>query len=195
MNGLKMKLIVCLGNPGSEYVKTRHNVGFRVGEELHSLFLSEGLSRKFKSLYCKGRIGNVDVVIMFPMTYMNLSGEAVQAALTWFKLLPSDMLVVYDDIDINFGTLRFRKQGGPGTHNGLRSITNIVKSNNFPRLRIGVGPAPRGPALANFVLSNFSKEEEEKMPHVLDASKETIITWINEGDDAAMRFSSAVTLI
>lgn len=189
-----MKIVVCLGNPGSSYVKTRHNSGFRVGEMLMSVASADGLKDKFKSRYCKGNLGGTDIIIIFPKTYMNLSGEAALAVVSWFKIPLSDMLVVYDDIDIDFGTLRFRKQGGPGTHNGLRSITQVLNSREFPRLRFGVGPAPKMPALADFVLSNFSKEEEMSMPNLVLKAIDTISMWVKEGDDAAMRLASGVSL-
>jgi peptidyl-tRNA hydrolase, PTH1 family len=189
-----MKVIVCLGNPGSNYKKTRHNVGFRVGASLIEDFSLEAVQDKFKSQCFKGMVCSESVLLLFPQTFMNLSGEAVQACLAWYKLELTDLLIVYDDIDIDFGTLRFRKKGGPGTHNGLKSITQCLGSREFPRLRFGVGPVPGKTDLASFVLSSFRSKEEENFPFLCSKASQTVRVWIDENEDAAMRFSSGVSL-
>lgn len=189
-----MKIIVCLGNPGAAYLRTRHNIGFRVGDAIVDQFSFERLQDKFKSQVFKGVVSGEPVIVIFPQTFMNLSGEAVQSCLSWYKSDISDLLVVYDDIDIAFGTLRFRKQGGPGTHNGLKSITKLIDSRAFPRLRFGIGFVPGKMNLADFVLARFNEQEETDIPFLLDESVATIQKWIENGDDAAIRYASAVSI-
>ncbi len=155
-----MKLIVCLGNPGIEYENTRHNIGFRVGDHLIENWSLTKLGAKFKSILYKGTVNNQTVLLLKPQTFMNLSGEAVQLAAAFHKIPYDDVLVIYDDIDLPFGTIRYRDKGGAGTHNGMRSIISIIKTQEFPRLRIGIGPVPEKWDLSDFVLSNFTSEQE-----------------------------------
>jgi len=182
-----MKVIVCLGNPGAKYERNRHNVGFRVGDALRDKELFSGPSTKFSSAVYKGNIEGESVLLLYPNTYMNLSGKAVQACLSFYKAESMDLLVIYDDIDIDFGELRFRKKGGPGTHNGLRSIVGLLGTRDFPRLRVGVGPVPQKRDLADFVLANFDSIEEADLPNIFQRSIETIKIWIKEDEEAAIR--------
>ena len=157
-----MKCLVYLGNPGAQYYSTRHNVGFLIGE---SFILNEGFIKKgekFKSIIFEKIINGEKVLAVFPQTYMNLSGEAVSAVGRYFNIEPENILTVYDDIDLEFGVWRIRKKGGPGTHNGMKSMVAHL-GKNFPRLRIGVGPKPENTDSAKYVLSNFKKTELEKL--------------------------------
>jgi len=156
-----MKLIVGLGNPGKQYERTRHNVGFMVVEIL-SDELSIPVERiRFKGLLGEGREGSEKVALLKPATYMNLSGESVLEAVQFYKLSPQDVLVIYDDMDLPAGQMRIRKSGGHGGHNGMRNIIQLLGTDDFPRIRVGIGKAPYEGA--DHVLGAFRKEEQEVM--------------------------------
>jgi peptidyl-tRNA hydrolase, PTH1 family len=158
-----MNLIVCLGNPGKEYEKNRHNIGFRAGDALiqHFSFLKKG--KKFKSIFYEGEVGGSKVFLQKPQTYMNNSGEAVALAANFYKILPANILVIYDDFDTLVGETRLKPRGSAGTHNGMKSIISHLGSVDFPRLRIGIGPKPVEIRAHDFVLSNFAKSEENAL--------------------------------
>lgn len=155
-------LVVGLGNPGKSHERTRHNAGFLALEALHRAFGTGGWkeSSRFASTLAEARVGPAAALLCKPTTYMNRSGEAVRKLVDFYKLDPStQVLVCTDDIDIPLGTLRLRLSGGPGTHNGMRSLVEQL-GEGFPRLRIGIGPKPEGEVdLAAWVLSAFAKEE------------------------------------
>jgi PTH1 family peptidyl-tRNA hydrolase len=182
-----MFLIVGLGNPGEQYAKTRHNVGFEVVETLarrHGLRFDE---KRGKARVAEGRVGGERVALAKPFTYMNLSGQALVALLNWYKLDPSrELLVVFDEFDLPFAALRIRKQGGPGTHNGMRSIVQQLGSQQFPRLRVGIGRPPADWDPANYVLGRWSREQEDALPELLDRAAEAVELLLREGLDAAM---------
>ncbi|MCM1157369.1 MAG: aminoacyl-tRNA hydrolase [Clostridium sp.] len=158
-----MKLIVGLGNPTPKYEKTRHNVGFEVIDKLASQYNISVDTAKYKGLYGKGRIEGKSVVLLKPMTFMNLSGESVVAAANYFKILPEDILVIYDDINLDVGRLRIREKGSAGGHNGIKNIIARLGTEEFPRIRVGVGMKPPRMDLADYVLSRFSPEEREQI--------------------------------
>ena len=186
-------LIVGLGNPGPEYDRTRHNAGFEVMRLLEKHY---GVSADRKMLH--GLVGEIPeenrkLVLCKPLTYMNNSGECVRALLNWYHADPSHMLVVYDDIDLPPGRVRLRKSGGPGTHNGMRSILAEGVGENFPRLRIGTGDRPAGFDLADGVLSRPRPgAEQELMEEALRIGAETAIDWASNGIDHAMRLCAAL---
>lgn len=162
-------LIVGLGNPGASYERTRHNAGFRAVDELSGAFGTgdSRLKQKFQSLTQEARVLTAPVLLAKPQTFMNLSGQAVRKIVDFYHLDPlKQLLVISDDVDISLGTLRFRESGGPGTHNGMKSLVDQF-GEGFARLRIGIGPAPAGQDLASWVLSRFSEEEEAKLRTVL----------------------------
>lgn len=177
-----MKLIIGLGNPGKEYELTRHNVGFMVIDELAQAFeLVFKLDKSF--FYSSFRIGNEHVQLIKPVTYMNLSGDAVLKA---FKkhanLAPSDLLIVTDDIHLPFKAMRFREKGSAGGHNGLKSIVERLGTNEFPRLRLGIdGSSLSGDALTAHVLARFGKSEQEKLGSIRARAKEACVDWVIEG--------------
>ena len=176
-----MKLVVGLGNPGLKYEKTRHNVGFRV---IDMLSQETGISvnrSKFKGLMGKGLIEGEDVILLKPLTYMNLSGESVREAMNFFKIEPEDLIVICDDIDIPFGTIRIKGRGSAGTHNGLKSIIGQIGSQNFPRIRISVGQKPPYMDLAAFVLSSFSPEEEQVLHFELKNGRDGVLSILEKG--------------
>ena len=180
-----MYAVVCLGNPGEKYEKTRHNVGFMIGQHLVKAHGFEKKGAKFKGVYFEGFMHQQKVLVLFPFTYMNLSGQSAAALLQYFKLPIENMLVVYDDLDLDFGELRLRQKGGPGTHNGMRSLVGIL-GKNFPRLRVGIGPKQPSIETSQFVLSNFSKEEQKHLPDVIHQSVDAIAAIYQVGIEKAM---------
>lgn len=158
-----MKLIVGLGNPTAKYEGTRHNVGFDVIDMLSKEYNIAVDTAKYKGLYGKGRIEGQNVILLKPMTYMNLSGESVVAAANYYKILPEDILIIYDDINLDVGRLRIREKGSAGGHNGMKHIIAQLGTDGFPRVRVGVGMKPPKMDLVDYVLSRFSKEEQERM--------------------------------
>lgn len=163
-----MKLIIGLGNKGKEYDTTRHNAGF---EALDTLADKLGVSiseNKHKALVVKTYIAGEKVLLMKPQTYMNLSGESVRAALDFYKLNIDDILVIYDDISLDVGRLRIRLKGSAGGHNGIKSIISHLGSEEFSRIKIGVGDKEKGSDLAKHVLGKFNEEESKKIKNVYE---------------------------
>ena len=167
-----MKVIVGLGNPGKEYAKTKHNVGFMFIEYLENKYGFE-VSKKFEdSLICETKFENEKVVFVKPQTYMNLSGNAVQKIKKWYKLENSDILVIFDDLDIPFETIRYRQKGSGGTHNGMKNIIECLNSQEIPRIKIGIGGLKHeNEDLKNFVLSRFNKENIERLEKVFEEAE------------------------
>jgi PTH1 family peptidyl-tRNA hydrolase len=164
-----MKLIVGLGNPGPEYERTRHNVGWQAVDAFAKKFRIDIAHHEKNALTGTGRVAGGSVLVAKPLTYMNLSGDAVRLLVNAYAETPAEMIVVYDDIDLPLGRLRIRQNGSAGTHNGMRSIIAELGTENFPRLRIGVG-APQG-RLRDYVLDEFAPDEK---PIIDDAIKRTI---------------------
>ena len=182
-----MWLIVGLGNPGEKYARTRHNIGF---DGLDALAKRHGLDfrgKRANSLIAEGSIGGQRVALAKPQTFMNLSGQAVTALRSWYKLdAAKELLVVYDDMDLPFGKLRLRERGSAGTHNGMRSIVGQLGGSEFPRLRVGIDQAPGKLDAAAYVLSRFSKAEEAELPFLLDTLSDAVELVVREGLPAAM---------
>lgn len=176
-----MKLVVGLGNPGPEYRETRHNIGFlvldRLAEQLGVGFTKE----KWRSLTAQLQVGGERVLLMKPLTYMNRSGEAVGEAVRFFHLAPEQVLAVYDDLDLPFGTLRLRPKGGHGGHNGVRSIISILNSDHFKRIRLGIG-RPVGDEAADHVLSPFTAEEKAQLAPFISRGAEAVKDYLETGD-------------
>ena len=181
-----MYLIVGLGNPGSKYAHTRHNVGFDVLEKL-SRKLGVSISReKEEALIGECFVAGQKVILALPQTYMNLSGESVMRLVNWYKIPPENLLVVYDDIDLAQGAIRIRKNGSAGTHNGMRSIVGLLGYENFPRLRVGVGKKREGYELADWVLGHYIGEEQEVADNAFEAAADAIVDYIENGIESAM---------
>ncbi len=185
-----MWLVVGLGNPGPEYAHTRHNIGFMVVEALARRYgATFRPSRQARAEVAEIRIDDERVVLVKPLTYMNLSGEAVRPLLQWYRLTPDRLLVVYDDLDLPFGRLRIRPRGSSGGHGGMRSIIEHLGTEAFPRLRIGIG-RPVGPARV-YVLQPFTPEEQAQVPAIIERAVQAVETIIREGLEAAMnRFNA-----
>lgn len=181
-----MYLIVGLGNPGSKYAHTRHNVGFDVLEKL-ARKLNVSISReKDEALIGECFVGGQKVILALPQTYMNLSGEAVMRLVNYYKIDPEDLLVVYDDIDLAPGFIRIRKNGSAGTHNGMRSIIGLLGFENFPRLRVGVGQKREGYELADWVLGYYIGEEADVQDKAFELAADAIVDYIQNGIESAM---------
>ena len=181
-----MKVVVGLGNPGREYQDTRHNVGFAVIDEIAKRYSADVTSVKFKSLYTDIRIKNSKVLLVKPTTYMNNSGQALREVMDFYKLDPSDILVIYDDIDIPIGKIRVRKKGSSGSHNGLRSIVKHLGSEEFPRIRVGIGRPDERISLTNYVLGKFSEDERIDINKAIKNSADAVESLIDVGIDNTM---------
>lgn len=181
-----MKIIVGLGNPGGHYQRTRHNIGFRVVDQLSEMQRIPVCSRRFKAHCGIGRIHSQDVVLLKPLTYMNLSGEAVKKAARAFSAEMADLIVIHDDLDLALGRLRIKRKGSDGGHQGVRSIIEAMGGNAFLRLKVGIGRPPEGMDPADYVLSTFDKQEEPELCSALSRAAEAVEVILSEGVDAAM---------
>ncbi|MBQ8699557.1 MAG: aminoacyl-tRNA hydrolase, partial [Schwartzia sp.] len=164
-----MKMFAGLGNPGTEYAATRHNVGFMLADALAAQWDATPWRTKPDSLIAEARLGAEKILLVKPLTYMNESGRAVGSLLSWYKLEPSELIVAHDDMDLPVGTIRLRKKGSAGGHNGMKSILYHVQDENFPRVRIGVGHPVHGrEQVIRHVLSPFSAEDAQKIREAID---------------------------
>ncbi len=178
-----MFLVAGLGNPGPEYAGHRHNVGFRVLDVL-ARRLGVGFRSKFHGELAQAEARGQKVALLKPMQFMNLSGHAVSAAAKFFQIAPADVLVVHDELDLDFGVIRFKVGGGAAGHNGLRSVTDSLGTPDFARVRFGIG-RPRGKG-ADYVLSDFAKPEREELPALLDRAADAIELALEKGIRMAM---------
>jgi PTH1 family peptidyl-tRNA hydrolase len=181
---MAIELVVGLGNPGRRYADTRHNVGFRVADELARRH-GEGSWVKRDLVHLVSTSVAPRLLLAKPMTYMNRSADAVQWLLEWIGVELKQMLIVVDDVDLSFGSLRIRRSGGPGTHNGLRSIVTRVGT-GFPRLRVGVRGEAVGDDLADYVLSPFENPEGERLPSIIGRAADAVEAAAHAGVDTAM---------
>ncbi len=185
-----MKAIVGLGNPGNQYAGTRHNIGFMVVDRLAQEYSAPAPKSRFKGLVTEITLGSEKVIVLKPQTFMNLSGDAVRLMGAWYKLYADEILIVLDELDLPFGTLRLRERGSAGGHNGLNSVIQRLGTNEFPRLRIGIGRG-RSSAITQ-VLSKFSSEEQRELPFVVDNAVEACRIWVQDGAVTAMNKVNAV---
>lgn len=186
-------LIVGLGNPGREYAGNRHNVGFRCVERfaaVHGLSFSK---RQKKARVALGTVDDHPLVLARPRTFMNKSGQAIAPLVRFYKIPLERVLLIYDDLDLPLGTTRLRPSGGSGGHRGVRSVIQQLGSQAFARLRIGIGRPPGRMEPADYVLQDFSAEEEELLDEVLEQAVDAIEAWLDQGIEAAMsRYNSSV---
>jgi PTH1 family peptidyl-tRNA hydrolase len=178
-HGASVKVVVGLGNPGQEYARTRHNIGFMVIERLKRELDAPVSRNRFKAEISEGRRKSLKLVLVAPQTFMNSSGDSVREVRNWHKLADSDLLVVYDDMDLPFGTLRMRARGSAGGHNGLKSISEQLGTQDIPRLRVGIGRS-RSSSIGH-VLSRFSAEEDRALPDLIERAAAAVFSWIDRG--------------
>lgn len=186
-------LLVGLGNPGREYRETRHNIGFMVIDRLGEAIGCKLTKVQAKAIIGMGKVGDHKVILAKPQTYMNLSGQAVVALLHYYKVDPSCLIVAHDDVDLQFGQIRMRPGGGSAGQKGIGSIIEKLGSQDFARLRMGVGRPPGQRAAADYVLKKFNREDEEFLPEFLDRAVDAMRCFVTDGLDTAMnRFNPKV---
>lgn len=184
-----MKLIVGLGNPGKEYEQTRHNAGFRVMDLIAQELRVDINMEKFSGLYVKTKYKGEDVILLKPQTYMNLSGESVRKVMDFFKIDPSELLVIYDDLDMPVGKIRLRQKGSAGGQNGMKNIIRHIGTQEFDRIRVGIGKDTRIPT-ADYVLGKVRKEELQDFEEgLVDAKNAAIHSITNDFADTMNQFN------
>jgi PTH1 family peptidyl-tRNA hydrolase len=181
-----MRLIVGLGNPGSQYENTRHNAGFMLVDKLAGQFGISVIKNKFDVRYGRGAIEGHEVMLAKPMAFMNRSGWPVQKLAAYFKINSKDLMVVHDDIDLAFGRLKIKEKGGHGGHKGLKSIMNAIGEDEFVRLRVGVGRSDNGIGVTDHVLGPFSDDEAKLLDAILNQARDAVVTILVEGSKVAM---------
>ena len=181
-----MYIIIGLGNPGQKYAATRHNIGFDAITRIADDYDISLDFKKHKALCGRGYIGNEKVVLAQPQTFMNLSGESVKELMDYYKVSNEEIIVIYDDISLDVGQLRIRGKGSAGGHNGIKNIISHLGSEEFPRIKIGVGDKPKEWDLADYVLSRFQREEEPVVREALEKTSEAVKSIITSGMTAAM---------
>ena len=182
-----MKLVVGLGNPGKEYERSRHNIGFMVVEEL--VRRHGGKLKKmfwFPARQAKCRIGECEIRLIEPTTYMNRSGQAVWGAMKKWGVNPVDTVVIYDDVDLELGSLRVRGKGSGGSHNGMKSVLEWLQTKAFPRVRVGIGPKPEGMDMIEFVLGDFPDEDSLGLEKVVERAADAVESIFSIGTERTM---------
>lgn len=181
-----MYIIVGLGNPEEEYSNTRHNMGFDTINKLVEKYNIKISKTGFKGIYGTGIIENEKVVLLKPQTYMNLSGESIKEIINFYKIDIKNLIVIYDDIDIEPGIIKIRKTGGAGTHNGMKSVVQELQTQNFIRVRVGIGKPEHKGDLINYVIGKIPNGEREKLDKGINLAKDAIAEIIKSGVDIAM---------
>jgi PTH1 family peptidyl-tRNA hydrolase len=185
--GGKMYLIVGLGNPEPEYSKTRHNMGFDVINKLAKQYEIELSRSNFEGIYGTGIIENEKVILLKPQTYMNLSGQSIKKYIDFYKIPLENILVVFDDMDTEKGKIKIRKMGGPGTHNGAKSVVHELQSEQFARIRVGIGRPIDNDEIIDYVITPIQNEQEYKQLEIgIEKAKDAIIEYLKNGIDKAM---------
>ncbi|EOT2914323.1 aminoacyl-tRNA hydrolase [Clostridium perfringens] len=183
-----MILIVGLGNPGKQYEQTRHNIGFDVIDYMANKYNIDVNRGKFKGICGEGFIENKKVILLKPLTYMNLSGESIRELANFYKLEDDEIIVVYDDISLDIGRLRIREKGSAGGHNGIKSIIQNLGGDKFPRVKVGVGQPKDN--LVNHVLGKFSKEDREHIEKVIPVVSDAIVEIVkNDAKESMNKFN------
>jgi len=185
------RLIAGLGNPGAKYEKTRHNIGFQVADAMAEAFSIPIAKKKFNAEFGKGRLDGMDILIAKPLAFMNRSGPPVFGLAHYFGIEIKDIIVVYDDVDLDFGRIKIKEKGGDGGHKGLRSVIDVFGDDSFARLRLGIGrPAPQMET-ANYVLGKFSRDETKNLPEIINRARDALEVVIKEGASIGMnRFNA-----
>ncbi|MBL0699486.1 MAG: aminoacyl-tRNA hydrolase [Desulfosarcina sp.] len=175
------RLIIGLGNPGEEYIKTRHNAGFMVIDAISDTFAIALDKKKFDAEFGRGSIEGVEVILVKPQSFMNRSGPPVQKLAAYFKISTQDILVIHDDIDLNLGRLKIKEKGGGGGHNGIKSLINALNGVNFSRLKIGIGRPNEHMGIINHVLGRFTSKESEVMEQAIARAKAAVVKILCNG--------------
>ena len=179
-----MYLIVGLGNPEEDYKNTRHNMGFDTVNKIASEYNMEVNKKKFRGLYGTGIIESQKVILLKPQTFMNLSGESIKEAVDFYKVENTNIIVIYDDMDIELGSIKIRKKGNPGSHNGMKSVVKYLGT-EFPRVRVGIGK-PQDEDFIKYVIGPIPIEEKETLEKSTTRAKEAVVEIIKSGIDNAM---------
>ncbi len=180
-----MYVIAGLGNPGREYEKTRHNMGFQAIDRLAERSGIEVKRLKHRALIGDGRISGQRVLLVKPQTYMNNSGQSLGEIIRYYHVEPEHLIVIYDDMDLQTGSIRIRKKGGPGSHNGMKSVISHVGTQDFPRIRIGIG-ASGGENWKDFVLDNINKKDADLLSDAIGRTADAVCSILEDGIDIAM---------
>jgi peptidyl-tRNA hydrolase, PTH1 family len=187
-------LLIGLGNPGREYKDTRHNFGFMLIDRIAVRLNARGMKVQSKAIVTDAMHEDRKLILAKPQTYMNLSGQSVQGLVHFYKIPLTNLMVLSDDLDIPFGTIRIRAAGGPGGQRGLSSVLESLGTKDFPRLRLGIGRPPGKMDPANFILQNFSRDEMKSISEILDAGADAVLEFVENGLNAAMnKFNGNVT--
>jgi PTH1 family peptidyl-tRNA hydrolase len=189
-----MFLVVGLGNPGSEYSRTRHNIGWEVADQLAATLgwiakpadFDRQARKKFSGLVLDGSVNGKKVMILKPTTFMNLSGQAVQAAMAFYQASPADLMVILDDLALPGGKIRIRAGGSSGGHNGLKDIERALGTDQYPRLRLGIDAPPQFVPGRDYVLGAFTAQQRELIDPAVGRACQAVVTWIDQGIEAAM---------
>ena len=181
-----MYLIVGLGNPEEEYNRTRHNMGFNVINKLAEQLKIDVNKKKFDAWYGDANIENEKVILLKPQTYMNLSGKSIIQVVNFYKLNPDNIIIVYDDMDVEPGKIKIRKKGGAGTHNGMKSVVNELNTEDFIRVRVGIGKPIYKDDMINYVIGAIPEEEQKLLQQGVDKAKDAILEILKNGIDIAM---------
>jgi len=189
-------LVAGLGNPGDAYRDTRHNAGFRVVEELSRRFAISLDRNKFQTRFGRGRIEDVEVVLVKPLAFMNNSGPPVRRLADYFKISNSGLLVIHDDVDLSFGRLKIKEKGGHGGHNGLKSLMSVFGGGDFARLRIGIGRPADKAEVTGYVLGPYSTEESALLERIVARARDAVVTVLTKGlKDGMNRFNDKQFLV
>ncbi len=179
-SGTRMKLIVGLGNPGREYELTRHNIGFMAIDELAKRWNISLNEQKFKGVFGAGFVNGEKVILLKPLTYMNLSGESIRQLMDYYKIDVEDFVVLYDDLDIPVGKLRLRMKGSAGGHNGVKSTISHLGTQEFQRIRMGIDRPKNGMKVVDYVLGRFTSEEIPDVNHSIEKAADACEEWLNK---------------
>nr|WP_142238050.1 aminoacyl-tRNA hydrolase [Bacillus cereus] len=179
-SGTRMKLIVGLGNPGREYELTRHNIGFMAIDELAKRWNISLNEQKFKGVFGAGFVNGEKVILLKPLTYMNLSGESIRPLMDYYKIDVEDFVVMYDDLDIPVGKLRLRMKGSAGGHNGVKSTISHLGTQEFQRIRMGIDRPKNGMKVVDYVLGRFTSEEIPDVNHSIKKAADACEEWLNK---------------
>lgn len=196
MGQQRLRMVIGLGNPGEAYSRTRHNTGFMVVDALADAYTIPLSKTKYDTVFGRGTIEGMDVLLAKPMAYMNRSGFPVQRLAHYFRILREDLLVVHDDIDLAIGRLKIKEKGGDAGHKGIRSMRNAFGGGDFTRLRVGVGRSESDTSVSDHVLGTFRTEEEEIMNIIIKRAKDAVVTTLSKGIAEGMnRFNNTTITI